>query len=379
MFRSGTTTMARALNAHPDIAFASDPFLPFFKKLRSNLSQELGHRIPVSDPLSDYYFSEHGLDLLTAISDADPERPFSPGDFAEIAESVRQCCVQYSASLTPYLDNLRGATYRDYLRSMLEQIDACYGGGSRAISGFKEVWATEFVPFFLRADASAKAVIMMRDPRAVCASKNSTSENYPWTFLCRQWRKLAVIAKWCETQMPDRVMVIRLEDLVREPEPETRRLSDFLGVDWHPDLADPSSYRDGGGAPYKQNTSYEGGAARFNTGTLEKWRQKLAPETVEFIDYICGPEMGLYGYAVDKASPDRVDDFVSNPPLIDDEAMAKWIRPFASNAPEAVSRELKQEALRDRLMSDGLPSDSRDARLAFLHPEVFSRDQRGSD
>ena len=42
MFRSGTTTLSRALNTHPEIAFASDPFLDLFKILRSDVAAELG-------------------------------------------------------------------------------------------------------------------------------------------------------------------------------------------------------------------------------------------------------------------------------------------------------------------------------------------------
>ena len=56
MFRSGSTTLARALNAHKEIAFASDPYLEIFKCLRSDIAEDLGITTPFSHPLDDYYF-----------------------------------------------------------------------------------------------------------------------------------------------------------------------------------------------------------------------------------------------------------------------------------------------------------------------------------
>ena len=70
MFRSGTTLLARALNAHPSIACASDPMAPLFNSFRhdvaSNKYRDSHGRF---EPLGDYF--EQDSDLLESIWESD--------------------------------------------------------------------------------------------------------------------------------------------------------------------------------------------------------------------------------------------------------------------------------------------------------------------
>jgi hypothetical protein len=378
MFRSGTTTMAHALDAHPEIAFASDPFLEFFKTLRSDLAREKqGRDIPYRAPLDDYYFSEDGISLLREIEGASYLREWGHVPWQDLVPIFKTRCQTYSGLLEKYIDSISGNTYAELLSSLLDNIGACYSEGKEVkVTGFKEVWATEFVPSFLDNLPGSKVIIMVRDPRAVCASKNVAEEKYPWIFLVRQWRKLAAIG-WAYANNPkyaDRIYLLSYEGLVHEPERVTKEISAFLGIAWHPDFADPSSYKGGDGSRWTQNTSYGTGEQKFDTSSLDKWKKKLTEEEISFIDYYCGPEMELFGYK--PASQAKGSQSCIAAPRISDAEQAVWMKGLISNDLEHLAVELAKENLRSELLS--LPRekavDEEYARLidlAFLHRSLY--------
>ena len=58
MFRSGTTLLARAFNAHPSISFASDPFFEFFKHARNTYYTGKEEDFDSNQPLSDKFWED---------------------------------------------------------------------------------------------------------------------------------------------------------------------------------------------------------------------------------------------------------------------------------------------------------------------------------
>ena len=58
LFRSGTTFLARALNAHPELSVASDPYFEFWKLLRNKWYGGRDAEFNTAAPLSDYFFQD---------------------------------------------------------------------------------------------------------------------------------------------------------------------------------------------------------------------------------------------------------------------------------------------------------------------------------
>ena len=382
MFRSGSTTLARALNAHPEIACASDPYLEFFKVLRSDLASELGIDVPFKRPLGDYYFSDRNFELLEVIENASYDRSYSFVEWEVLKPILEKRCDIYSASLTPYLDNIIGSTYAEKLVSMLDQIKKCYGDKETKQTGFKEVWGNEFAPSFLENVPNSKVIIMQRDPRAVCASKNVKEEKYPWIFLCRQWRKLAALA-WSYSQNPkykDRIHLINYEDFVAQPEETTKKICDFLEVDWHPDIANPAKYKDGDGSDWKQNTSHGNGDAKFNTASLEKWKQTLEPKEIAYIEYLCSPEMELYSYEKASEYCFTDDELLNNSPRISDEFCANWMKGLIHNDSQWISDEMQKEIKRKNMLGQIIENiDTRTIKNAYIKADIFEELRKHKD
>ncbi|GAG91385.1 unnamed protein product, partial [marine sediment metagenome] len=258
MFRSGTTLVARMLGAHPQIAFASDPFTPVFKAFRNTAARTHGIAIDLDAPLDDYYFHPEKQRLRQAVESADPYLPPQGWPPEELRQRIAGGASRFSARICERLDLLDLSSFAAAIESGFSCVGTVYGDSTTRAVGFKEVWTGEFAPLILREFPQANVIYLVRDPRAVCASKNIHAEKYPWLFLARQWRKLATIG-WYLKHRPEwshRVLILRYEDLIQEPEKVVRGISDFLGLPFSKTLLDPRLFTDGSGKAWIQNSSY---------------------------------------------------------------------------------------------------------------------------
>jgi LPS sulfotransferase NodH len=369
MFRSGTTLLGRVLNAHPCIAVASDPYLPFFKTLRSREAAALGLASAPDDPLDDYYFKRDQIRLFEAIQRCSLDAQFDAVDLPALRQRLRAYGEPFSPLLAPHLDQVRGGTYRELFDSMLQLLAQYYDKPDSAYLGFKEVWADEFIPCLARAHPDAKFIQIVRDPRAVCASKNVTGERYTWLFMARQWRKLAALAWQYQHAAGADVMLIRYEDLVSEPLRLAREICAWLEIEYAPQMADPASYVDGQGRPWKQNTSYGTGGQRFDNSGVDKWRSSLKPAELDMIETLSGPEMLLHGYRPDRVRTTVDPALLRDAPRIDDATLAAWARNYMPNDAASVSAEMNKEKLRYALLRpDGGQGGAAEA---FLFPALL--------
>lgn len=329
MFRSGTTLFARMLHAHGDVACASDPFRPFFNCFRDAVARDIGATVNDFDPLGDYFANGAGVDLFESIQQATMERPFPDRMRDELREQIASHAEPFSPKITNRLDAVRGEAFRDVYDDLLSYIPAAYGSGTEEWEATKEVWTTEFTPVLARAYPEAKFLHVVRDPRAVCASKNvQETTKYPWLFLIRQWRKLAILSHLYNVQLSDRVHVVRYEDLVRNPRDTAGGICDFLGVPLDEQMLNPSNYVDGSGEPWIQNTSYDESSASFESDSIDKWKGILSDRERAYVEQLSYPEMSLYDYDVGEVSLGISDDLTVDPPRIPLDELADWIQEY---------------------------------------------------
>jgi hypothetical protein len=326
MFRSGTTLFARMVHTHDDVVCASDPFRPFFNALRDNVARNLGHDIESFSHLSSYFADEKCIELFDAVQAATLEGTVTDEVREELHSRIIAHAEPFSPKITSRLDGIRGETFRDIYDSLWEHVPAAYGHGQESWEATKEVWMTEFTPTLARAYPDSKFVHIVRDPRAVCASKNVQQETkYPWLFLIRQWRKLAILSDRYSEMFPDRLQVVRYEDLVQSPRQTVEGLCAFLDISFDERLLDPSNFVDGNGEQWLQNTSYEGSSASFDTTSVNKWRDILTPREVEFIEQLTFPEMSMYGYEPDATEYGLSRRLQIDPPRVPTVEIDDWI------------------------------------------------------
>ncbi|WP_285906087.1 sulfotransferase family protein [Pseudodesulfovibrio pelocollis] len=377
MFRSGTTLTGRLLHAHPRIALASDGLFPFFKFLRNAIASRHGADIPegFESPLADYAFGRQA-DVFRAVQQADLHLPLKEADRAELLARIATWCAehpQYSPLLAPRAGSAGGATYAELLEELLTLIREEYGDRATGIVGFKEVWATEFVPALARTFPEMRFVCLVRDPRAVFASKKFRMAQYPPVFMARQWRKIAALAYWYghDPALSGRVLTLRFEDVITEPAAVSRKMCDFLDIEWHPAMTDLSSFVNGLNLPWFQNSAFGRGGTAFDTSTLGRWQSSLSEGEIALVDYLCAPEMGLFGYEpVHGPDADATRRMLDDPPVVPRESLAMWIRRFEPYTLEDTRLELSMEGNRHGALRAGL--NARDARHFFLHDDIHA-------
>lgn len=354
------------LASHPKVAFASDPFAPVFKEFRNAVAERAFGRgnLDPEAPLDDYYFFPRKQELLTAVQGTGLDLSTAGRDLTALRERVRRQARTYAPKVEPHLDGLAGESFGHLIQEGLRVVRTAYGGEGTEVVGFKEVWTGEFAAHLLAAFPEARVICMLRDPRGVCASKNAKDEKYPWLFLGRQWRKLAAFA-WLvgHGDAAGRVFLLRYEDLVKEPEATVRSLTEFIGVEFVPELLDPTRFRDGGGASWAQNSSYFQDVRAFNARSVEKWRDVLSEEEIAHVEGLCWPEMALFGY-----TPERFDPYAGDPatvfapPMLDEASLPRWIRPYGPADLGGLIREMACEYVRTQaILRDAVlgPDDKR--------------------
>lgn len=369
MFRSGTTLLARMLNVHRNICLASDPFAPVFKAFRNEVAVEIcGGSFDKESPLHDYYFNQEQNNLFKGIQASSFERPLKVHSNKEIIEMVKLHAKPYSPKIIEHIDNLNGRSYADILQTGFEIIDTAYGSTDTQVIGLKEVWTDEFSPLFLRQFSNAKVLHIVRDPRAVVASNYaSKTHRYPYLFLCRQWRKLTSLA-YHYNDTEDRVMIIKFEDLVENPENTGKDICTFLNIEYDQNMAVPTTFKDGSGTQWVQNSSYKEKKREFNTSVLDKWKDVLKDEQIETIEALCFYEMYLTGY-----KQKIIKDSTSLQYALDNyveikTGMADWIKPYVEyNIDEEISLELS----RIKSFMHGIKVDKEQKNILALKENIY--------
>jgi hypothetical protein len=142
-----------------------------------------------------------------------------------------------------------------------------------------------------------KFIITVRDPRATALSEY-VKKNIPHLKLAA-FDLLTFIVRWNSVYMtyermlkelgPQRVMLVKYEDIVTDPEPLVRKMCAFAGIEFEPAMLDVGVYNSSFGDKFQTDKN-------FNTENIDRWKTALDPELVSVIEKHCGELMRRYGY-----------------------------------------------------------------------------------
>jgi len=278
--------------------------MPLFKAWRNKVAEELADQLSSpfdpESPFQDYYFDPDGRTLLDAMLSADPQLtiPSRPS----LRQAVCDRAALESSELGGAFRAWNGETIAELFRAALDiVVDHCRTENNKepAVVGFKEVWTLEFASPLAKAFPEARFLVIHRDPRAIIASLIAMMEKDPsqaahTVSYMRHWRKNVAIAHYLANipQLAGRVMSLRFEDLVSQPEPMLRTVCDFIGLPFDNAMLTP-----GLDEQWKGNSSFGTMKSGFDAAVAHHWRDRLASNIVDTVEYHCGPEMDTVGYA----------------------------------------------------------------------------------
>lgn len=232
--RCGSTLVQRILATNQHIASAAEPWLllPFMYALRTDgVYSEYHHQVTVP-----------------AIKDFLKELPNGDDDYYE--------------ALREFATNLyrRAATHKPDARYFLDKTPPyCL-----------------IAPEIVKAFPDAKFIFLWRNPLAMVASFIESFHNGKWTlndskpFLFKGFERILEAYE----QVKDRAIAIQYEQLLLDPETSVRRMTDFLEIDYRPDMHtkfNEVAFKGTMGDPTGRRKYTE-----IDTQPLEKWKQTLS-------------------------------------------------------------------------------------------------------
>jgi hypothetical protein len=139
-------------------------------------------------------------------------------------------------------------------------------------------------------------VNVVRDPRAQVASMNrAIIHDFDSLLNARTWLAAHRAADHVQQRWPERVLTMRYEDFLSDQEATLRRLCDFLGIAFLPQMLDV-----GGSQEARQiaqlSALWSSNCYAPIAANVDKFKQQLSAHEINVIETLTGDYMDRYGY-----------------------------------------------------------------------------------
>lgn len=373
--RGGTTFFARILSVNPEIKVASDPFLPLFRAFRNEvIIPKVDSLYDIRQPLEDYYFSESKLQRMRAIQSSSLDIKLSINNLSNIQSQLAARMSLAAKELASRVGEISGDTVRELFNSSLFLLENVYEAQDISWCGSNDNWVIEFLPVLANAFKDAKFIVIIRDPRGAIASSMKVGEENPelvplmYSF-AQHWRKHAAFS-WKlmrDPKIKDRLFVLRYEDLVCSPEEKVKEICEFLDVPFSSDMLVTKNFRSISGKEWTTYSSFEVPENVIYTDSIESWKKYLKKGQTEFTEFICDPEMRLFGYEPQEYLSGGLSTAAMEFLLDDDKTAQGW-----RGRHEAWDKEIAHHLVKKELIQNNAGDSSReDKETYFLFKEVF--------
>jgi hypothetical protein len=272
--RSGTTLLLALLDRHPELLVF--PEETTFLALMGQLEYQT----------LDYYLTHTGASAFQYGEVTFPSgyRDYSDIDFAVYRQTVEKYWKASDKSE----------------QALMESLIFAYG---RVTGQLNKGYWVEKTPsnedYLKQAQAlwpRLRAIYVIRDPRDNYSSyrnkRAKDSLELPvLTFVTRWYRSLLAWRRFAR-QNPENSLLLIYRDLVQNPEAEMRRICDFLQIDWHENLLEPTR----NGVFWSGNSTHGVVHEGISTSSIGKFRDHLTPDEITFIERWFAFVMKHYGW-----------------------------------------------------------------------------------
>ncbi|HKJ31199.1 MAG TPA: sulfotransferase domain-containing protein [Balneolales bacterium] len=294
MSRSGTTLLIKMLDSHHDICALSQPLPLVYRNLKKVFYKKINY--PETYYVLNNLFNEKRYssdDLMSFLNNYE----ISSESISKILDEMEGWSGQWTEvrDRKALLRSFNSLSLSELYRLFLKSHSSPYG---YKVCGSKEVLVEEFAPYYV--SKGIKILFIVRDPRDVITSLNIgkgpeyAGDHRPTLFHLRNWRKSIAIANSIEDR--NKVLTIRYEDLIDQRYDYLSRITNFLNVEPFRKGHFNKGIKTSNGKLWKGNSS----TATFNNinaGNKQKFKDYLTDEAIKYIEYMCLPEMLLYGYS----------------------------------------------------------------------------------
>lgn len=377
--RGGTGLLTRMLSVNSEVEIALDPYLAIFKTLRNVIVKEIIcpnilNVFDFSSPLSDYYFSKNSLKILDQIINSSLEINFPENEIKKIIIDLEKRSKLSSGDLSNSMSRLNfKKTFGDLILSGFDLIEKKRKKELKWV-GVHENWTIEFFIPLAKYFKKSKFIILTRDPRAVITSSlrvNDVKLRGQVISYARCLRKIYALTKYYQNHsiFRNRLLIVNYEHLSIKPEDTCRNLCNFLEIKFNSDMLNTNNFVEpSNGQVYNGFSSFEKSASGFSKNRTIRWRKYLSNSNHKLVDFICGPEMELFGYKQDhffdgqKSSEDLINSI-----LEDSSRKVNWRCDFND-----LKKDFGYELFRRHIIDNKINLPENNIRELFLFKDVFN-------
>lgn len=266
MPRSGTTLVSMLLNAHSRVAIA--PETHYFRKY----VQKGNRRRCLSTPAAFERFAHFFLSgaEIRAFHFTDREK-----------KDLRQAILSEDRTHA----------------SVLEAVLSTYAGKhGKTIWGEKTPDHVYYIEELLKTFPHGRIIVVLRDPRDIGLSLRKVGWHRGNLIQhLTEWKRVVRIARAVRQRHPDKIYVIRYEDLLSRTVETTEALCDFLEIGYEPEMVEYHRVAvpnfDVSSEPWKAKN-----LRPLDTTNRMKWRDEMTPDECAVADRLAGDELVQMGY-----------------------------------------------------------------------------------
>lgn len=286
MIRSGTTVMARILNAHNKIGIASDVLLPIMKIIRSVYLKKT--HVKEYNEILDGYF-DRPIDYIRMDNILDEKLE------SEIVDKIFLKLDKYlymEPSLRCVFLKLDTSTFRSIITSIIKSIS--YLSNGKQILGIKEAYFDEFIHVLKIIEPDLVTIHVVRNPLDIYSSLLKERISYPLLYVLRFWRRHVDLALHNILLNPTKTLIIRYEDLVSSTENEISRITMLLKEKFSTDMLNPDNWKHLDGKKWNPNSSYNLKNDGLFKTSINKWKEYVKKDQILLAKKICAPELKIF-------------------------------------------------------------------------------------
>lgn len=306
----GTNLVKAILGVNEKIHLESEPFLPIFQFLRTSIvkkESKKNNNIKFDEPLFEYYFSKKKMKQMSRIQKSNLNIKFEEKKLLFLKKKIQNRMKDYVPHLIKDLNLISGKTYKEIFDNAIKLVDKNHYKKNIQWIGWMDSWIEEFFPIILKEYKNSKFILIIRDPRASVASyknyfkKINKSNLAPLTLsYLRCWRKQVAFSEYFKSKkhIKKRVMIVKYEEIVSNPKIITKKMCNFLKINYSKNMIDTSKFMGLGKntKKWKPNSNFKSAQKGIYKTSLNKWKDFLNNDLRDFIEFVVGPELRYLGY-----------------------------------------------------------------------------------
>lgn len=284
--KAGTSLLTSLLDGHPELVVYPEETLFFRRFLPAIEQKKMEEKLILSDQLLIHIFQwnqenqpEHQADY--------PDRDYSLIDFTQVRKLLREMVLQAEDCDKKFLE---GAVFAFGKVSGLLTADTRYWVEK---SPYNEFFTEQIFNWW----PNAKCVHVIRDPRDNFASYKKKHPDWTAETFARNWIRSTKAGMDNQQRFgADRYHILRFEDLLLNPETETRKLAKFLDLRWHETFLQPTR----AGTNWFGNSMFAQTFRSISQDPIGRWKTNTSKADLVILQTITGKTMAKIGYEQEK-------------------------------------------------------------------------------